>query len=471
MAIYSFFQTHIILVYFIYGLVFFMMGFAIALQRDKSSSLILARSFNYLAAFGIIHGLSEWGHVFIPLMESYSSEFTLSILYFIEVNLIGISFVFLLLFGLKLCIDTFDFPAKIIWIPRIAGIAWVLVFTLNPFLTLRDDLSHWYLLGDVFSRYAFALPGSILSAYAFWHQQGDLSWLEQPHMLRHAKHVSLLFMLYALFAGLIVPQAPLFPATWLNIQNLFRFTGIPVAVYRAAICSLIAYFVIRLTAIFNIENIKQLSEARQDFAVMRERQRIRRDLHDGILQSIYAVGLGLESAKHVALRNPQQAVDMIARESERLDHINHEIRQYVMDIQQTSYQDKSLKEIILGAVEEFKLRSGLQVGLNLKDSHHERFDSMQKEHIYLIAKELLSNIIKHSKASKASVSLLFFPNHLEFEIADNGVGMPTQKLRSGLQNILERADSINADVVFESERNQGTTVRIKAPYQIDGESD
>ena len=464
--IYIFFQTHIIIVYFIYGLVFFMMGFAIALQREKSSSLILARSFNYLAAFGIIHGLSEWGHVFIPIMELYSSELTINTLYFIEVNLIGISFVLLLLFGIKLCIDTFGFPAKIIWVPRIGGIAWILVFTLYPYLAQRDDLGHWYLLGDVFSRYAFAFPGSLLSAYAFWHQQGDLSSLEQPHMLRHAKRVSSLFILYALFAGLIVPQAPLFPASWLNIQNLFRFTGIPVAVYRAVICSLIAYFVIRLTAIFNIESIKQLSEARQDFAVMRERQRIRRDLHDGILQSIFAVGLGLESAKHVALRNPQQAVDMITMESKRLDSINHEIRHYIMDIQQTSYRDKSLKEIVLGAVEEFKLRSGMQVDLHLKDSHHEKFDFIHKEQLYLIVQELLSNIIKHSQAGKVSVSLLFFPNHLALEIADNGVGMPTQKLRSGLQNILERAESINADVVIESERNQGTTVQIKAPYQI-----
>jgi signal transduction histidine kinase len=459
--VYNFFTANIIIVYFVYGLVFFLMGFAIALKNDKPSLLRISQSFNYLAAFGIIHGLSEWGHVFIPLMESYSSELTLAALYFIEISLIGFSFVFLLYFGLKLFVDTLSLSRHILWVPRIAAILWFGIFILYPNLTDRGDIPHWYLLGDIFSRYLFALPGATLSAVAFWKQQDDLAALGQPQVLRHLRSTSVMFLLYALFAGLIVPRAPFLPASVLNIQNLFRLTGLPVAVYRAGICSVIAYLVIRLTAIFNYEDRKTMAETQQEYAILKERQRIRRDLHDGILQSIYAVGLNLESARQLTATDPQKADETIARENIRLDEINREIRNYIMDIQQTSYGEKQLKEIILGMVEEFKQNCNLPVELIIMNSHRECLHHEQKRHLHLIVQELLSNIKKHSKARKATLSLKFYAQYLELIVADDGIGFPPETQRSGLQNVLERAEQLAADIDISSEQGQGTRITLK----------
>lgn len=461
--VYNFFTANIIIVYFIYGLVFFLMGFAIAIKNDKPSLLRISQSFNYLAAFGIIHGISEWGHVFIPIMESYSSEPTIAALYFIEISLIGFSFVFLLYFGLKLFVDTLSLSRHILWLPRIFAILWFSIFIIVPNITGSGNISHWYLLGDIFSRYLFALPGTILSAVAFWKQQDDLSSLDQPQVLRHLRWTSAMFLLYALFAGLIVPQAPFYPASAVNIQNLFRLTGIPVAVYRAGICSVIAYLVIRLTAIFNFEDRKNLAETQQEYAVLKERQRIRRDLHDGILQSIYAVGLNLEAARQLAATDPQKADETIARENIRLDQINREIRNYIMDIQQASYGEKQLKEIILGMVEEFKQNCNLTVELTIMDSHHECLHHEQKRHLHLIVQELLSNIIKHSKATKATLSLKFYAQHLELVVADDGIGFPPEKQLSGLQNVMERAGQLTADIDIYSERGQGARITLKVP--------
>jgi signal transduction histidine kinase len=463
-SFYLFFQFNIIVVYFVYGLVFFMMGFAIALQNDKPSSLILARSFNYLAAFGIIHGLSEWGHVFIPIMETYSSNQTLAVLYFIETNLIGFSFFFLFYFGLKLCIDTLDLKEHLLWIPRIAVTLWFFIFILSPHLTGAADVNHWYLLGDITSRYAFALPGSLLSAYGILKQKDDLLSLEQPQIIRHLRWTAAMFVLYALFAGLIVPKATFFPANWLNIQNLFQLTGFPVAVYRAVICTVIAYFVIRLTAVFSYEYSQQLADAREEHAVLRERQRIRRDLHDGILQEIYAAGLSFESAQHIMATEPEKAREIISRETKHLDQINNEIRQYIMDIRQSSFHEQSLNAILLGMIEEFKVRRNIPVDIIIHDQKHEQLDVTQKENIYLIIQELLSNIIRHSRAKSASLSLAFYPEHLKLVVSDDGIGFVIPNQRSGLQNVMERAESISADIEIQSFKNKGTTVTLTVPH-------
>lgn len=462
--LYAFFQQNLILVYFIYGLVFFMMGFAIALQNDKPSSLLISRSFNYLAAFGIIHGLSEWGHVFIPIYETFASPEIINVLYFIEISLVGFSFVFLLFFGLKLSIDTLNIPVRVLWLPRIGGLLWFIVFILRPTLLRLPDVYHWYLLADIISRYTFALPGSLLSAYAIWKQRDDLFPLGEPIVIHHLRRTSVLFILYAVFAGLIVPRGPFFPANWLNIQALFTLTGIPVAVYRAAICTLIAYYVIRLTDIFRYEYRQQLSDAREDYAVLQERQRIRRNLHDGIMQEIYAVGLSLDNARHLITVDPEKAAQIITEENKHLDEVNSKIRRYVMDIQQSSFAEQSLKSIILGMVEQLKLRSNLPVELRIDDAKRESLTIEQKEHLYLIVQEIFSNIVRHSYAAAVTVSLSFHPQHLELRITDDGIGLPTEGAqRSGMQNILERAEAIGADIDIQSAKGKGTAIRLQIP--------
>ncbi|EEG77862.1 sensor histidine kinase [Dethiobacter alkaliphilus] len=463
-SIYLFFQANIKLVYFIYGLVFFMMGFAIALQNEKKSSLILSRSFNYLAIFGIVHGISEWGHVFIPIAERYSSDAAIAAMHLIEANLIGFSFVFLLYFGVKLCVDTLDLPEQILWIPKIAGFLWFTGLIVYPHLMQLPDINQWYLLADIVSRYAFAFPGSALAAYGIWLQRDDLASLGQPSVFGHLRWTAVMFALYAVFAGLIVPQAPFFPANRLNIQNLFSLTGFPVAVYRATIVAVISYFVIRLTAIFNYEYRQELIETQQSYAILRERQRIRRDMHDGILQGIYAVGLSMDTAKHLTTVNPAKAADIIAKGNQRLDEINTEIRHYIMDMQSTTFGELSVKEIVLGMVEEFKDQHKLPVEVRIHDSRNEKLSSQHKEQIYFIVQELLTNIARHSKATKAAVSLVFHPQHLILEVSDNGIGLPAKQRRSGLQNIMDRSEQIGADIEIQSSKQNGTLTRLQIPY-------
>jgi signal transduction histidine kinase len=132
-----------------------------------------------------------------------------------------------------------------------------------------------------------------------------------------------------------------------------------------------------------------------------------------------------------------------------------------MDIQQTSYGEKQLKEIILGMVEEFKQNCNLPVELIIMNSHRECLHHEQKRHLHLIVQELLSNIKKHSKARKATLSLKFYAQYLELIVADDGIGFPPETQRSGLQNVLERAEQLAADIDISSEQGQGTRITLK----------
>ena len=91
-----------IIVQFVYGLAFFVLGLAIALQSRHSSRLDLARSLGWLAAFGFVHAFVEWGDLFIPLQATYLGPALIAPLQYLHLLLLGISFACLFEFGVAL---------------------------------------------------------------------------------------------------------------------------------------------------------------------------------------------------------------------------------------------------------------------------------------------------------------------------------------------------------------------------------
>jgi hypothetical protein len=92
-------SVNAIIVQFVYGLAFFVLGLAIALQSRHSSRLDLARGLSWLAAFGFIHAFVEWGDLFIPLQTTYLNADFITALRHVHLLLLGISFACLFEFG------------------------------------------------------------------------------------------------------------------------------------------------------------------------------------------------------------------------------------------------------------------------------------------------------------------------------------------------------------------------------------
>src|SRR5512143_453665 len=97
----EFFRLNREIILFVYGLGFFILGFAIILQAQQSSRLELARSLRWLAAFGITHALNEWGDLFIPIQARYLDSLAIKFLLVIQLILLAISFACLFEFGIS----------------------------------------------------------------------------------------------------------------------------------------------------------------------------------------------------------------------------------------------------------------------------------------------------------------------------------------------------------------------------------
>src|SRR5215207_1650630 len=95
----QFFFVNRPIVLFVYGLAFFVMGLAVFLQSRRHSRLRLARDLYWLAAFGVLHGIHEWGIMFIPIQAAYTPRVFIDLLQTLQVILLALSFVCLLMFG------------------------------------------------------------------------------------------------------------------------------------------------------------------------------------------------------------------------------------------------------------------------------------------------------------------------------------------------------------------------------------
>src|SRR5512145_3147662 len=163
----EFFELNRSIIYFVYGLVFFILGFAIILQTRQSSRLDLARSLRWLAAFGISHGFHEWGDLFIPIQAAYLSAQALRLLYILHLMLLAISFAFLFEFGLTLL-----YAGKrgrwFHWLTSILFIGWLIAVLSIPPAAISDEIP-WMYTANALARYLIGLPAGLLAAYGLRH--------------------------------------------------------------------------------------------------------------------------------------------------------------------------------------------------------------------------------------------------------------------------------------------------------------
>ncbi len=153
----TFFEINREVVFFVYGLTFFLMGFSVALQSRHYSRLELARSLSWLAGFGFTHAFQEWGDVFIPIQANLFSEPVIQLLRTLQLVLLAVSFVCLIEFGIVLISPS----GRARWLHGLAAgllLGWFFL-TFWVFLPISSDLTAWHHLSNAFARYFIGFPG------------------------------------------------------------------------------------------------------------------------------------------------------------------------------------------------------------------------------------------------------------------------------------------------------------------------
>jgi signal transduction histidine kinase len=215
-----------------------------------------------------------------------------------------------------------------------------------------------------------------------------------------------------------------------------------------------------------IENARLHRQARR-LAILEERERIGMDLHDGIIQSIYAVGLALEYARVALEEDPKQSRQKIEQAIEGLNKTIRDIRAYILDLRPRQFVGTNLKEGLQRLVEEFRANTLVEAYLNAPDGGISGLPASHATALFHICQEALANAAKHSRARRVDVHLWATRERVLLEVADNGQGFDLRKmsvtLGHGLSNMHIRARKVGGDVEITSAPGEGTTVLAWVP--------
>lgn len=210
-----------------------------------------------------------------------------------------------------------------------------------------------------------------------------------------------------------------------------------------------------------------LSLQQRRLAVLEERERIGMDLHDGIIQDIYAVGLTLEHARLLMNDDPEAAKQRIDQAISDLNNTIRDIRAYILDLRPRKLHEENLMDGLRRLVAEF--RANTQVEIQLQAIPNENINLPQSAALALfhICQEALANIAKHAHARHVSVTLWTSNQRTLLEINDDGMGFDVSKTRQvighGLANMQTRAHQAGGEIEISSEPGKGTTILVWVP--------
>lgn len=218
-----------------------------------------------------------------------------------------------------------------------------------------------------------------------------------------------------------------------------------------------------------IENAR-LYEQVQRLRVIEERQRIGMDLHDGVIQSIYAVGLTLEYVSaQLADGDQEGAAARVKSAIEALNATIRDIRAYILDLRPRRFEGDDLVAGLQQLLSEFKINTLMTVEFTADPSADRALSQEARLALFHIAQEALSNAAKHSRASRMEVRLVDVGPEVTLSLWDNGRGFVpgrvVQRVGHGLMNMRDRAAAIGGELVIQSPGGRGTNLLVRVPKQ------
>jgi signal transduction histidine kinase len=218
-----------------------------------------------------------------------------------------------------------------------------------------------------------------------------------------------------------------------------------------------------------IENARLHSNARR-LAVLEERDRIGMDLHDGIIQSIYGVGLALENVRISIDENPGEAKARIQHAIDGLNQAIRDIRAYILDLRPRQLGNDGLMNGIKRLVTEYRANTFSEVLLSAPDSDMRELPHSHALALFHICQEALANAAKHSQAKTVHLAVWSTDDRALMEIRDDGRGFDLEKMTStighGLANMQTRARAVGGEVDIASTMGDGTTILAWVPRGV-----
>jgi nitrate/nitrite-specific signal transduction histidine kinase len=215
-----------------------------------------------------------------------------------------------------------------------------------------------------------------------------------------------------------------------------------------------------------VENA-QLFEQAQQLAVMEERQRLARDLHDSVTQALFGVTMYAEAAIRLLSSgdsNGSKVVDHLRELQATAQEALREMRLLIFELRPPVLEEEGLVAALQARLDTVETRSGLEVELEVEGGG-ERLPHEIEAGLYRIAQEALNNVLKHAEAHRITVCLRQDERSVTLEVADDGAGFDQAIARRqrglGLPGMEERARELGGRLSIESSPEEGTKVSVE----------
>lgn len=212
------------------------------------------------------------------------------------------------------------------------------------------------------------------------------------------------------------------------------------------------------------QQLHTLVSAQQELAVAEERNRLALDLHDSVKQQAFAASAQLGAARALLSANPSAAEARLVEAENLMDGLRQELAHLILELRPPALAQKGLAAALHDYVAEWSRQSGLLA--ETKISGERSLPNETEQALFRIVQEALANIARHSRATRAEVSLSFEAQQTRLAIVDNGRGFDPQNIQLGMgtRSMRERAQAVGGSFALVSSPNSGTTITVVIPH-------
>jgi signal transduction histidine kinase len=306
-----------------------------------------------------------------------------------------------------------------------------------------------------------AFPGSVIAGYALLMQLPEFTAKGMPFIInKNLSKAAYVLFVYSFVAGVVVPPANFFPADFINMQTFQYIFHLPIQVLRSICGLLLAIYIIRVLAFYDLETRKIIEEADRRHAIFEERERI--------IQGIYGVGLQMQYCMENLQEKPVVASNLRSN-IDRLNEIICDIRAYIVNLR-TPLTQSTLKNAIEQTAEELRGQTEIEILVQVS----EVLPNLKEEaahNFLLILKEALHNAIRHAHADSITVICEKRGDALYLSVIDDGIGfteLPSADCHNGVKNMKKRAALIGGEIRVTGYPTRGTEVCLSIPCSDGG---
>jgi len=341
--------------------------------------------------------------------------------------------------------------------------AFLVLLVAEPFIIRRNrPLTNIYLFVQIA---IISILAYITPAVDFW----GLLFFPLTVQVMHNFPQRIGFLITGIFTGIMAILVLLGPGPEM---------GVPIILTLGVVYFLLAALIaiIRDAEVAHEESVKQQGELQaahqqlqiytaraEELAVLQERNRLARELHDSVTQSLYSLTLFTEATRHMAEESGDENIEQYVRQIGVIGlQALKEMRLLVYELRPPELEKEGLVRALRRRLEAVEGRAGVDARVIADESVNLPTDVEQE--LYRIAQEALNNALKHAAAGSVMVYLYQSDGTTEMEIVDDGVGFNPEDLPDrggvGLRSVRERAQQIGGSVTIRSQSGKGTSVKV-----------